>query len=199
MDAVEYYQDYIAHFGTKGQEWGKRHFQSYETAPTRSGMVGQELGEAAKQRSRKEEKQEADAEKYRQKEIKYAEKKYDKQLKKIDRKIESNRYQRNTRLYERSLDRLTNKRNKVSKEREDAINAVKNMTLKDVRAEKKKVTRDTLITLGLQAGIAGALTAGTGALYIPNPAFAAATYGINKNMERTRRLRRYQESQRRES
>lgn len=54
MDAVEYYQDYIAHFGTKGQTWGLRRHQSYGTAPTRSGMVGQEVGDAAKQRSRLE-------------------------------------------------------------------------------------------------------------------------------------------------
>lgn len=54
MDAVEYYQDYIAHFGTKGQTWGLRRYQSYETAPTRSGMVGQEVGEASKQSARLE-------------------------------------------------------------------------------------------------------------------------------------------------
>lgn len=34
MDAVEYYQDYIAHFGIPGQKKGIRNFQSYETAPT---------------------------------------------------------------------------------------------------------------------------------------------------------------------
>lgn len=63
MNAVEYYQDYIAHFGIKGQTKGLRRYQSYETAPTRSGMVGQEVGEAAKQRSRKE----RDADEYKEK------------------------------------------------------------------------------------------------------------------------------------
>lgn len=41
-------QHYLAHFGIKGQSWYTRHFQSYETAPTRSGKVGQEVGLAAK-------------------------------------------------------------------------------------------------------------------------------------------------------
>lgn len=79
MDAVEYYQNYIAHFGTKGQTWGLRRFQSYETAPTRSGMVGQEVGQAAKQAQRltKEEKQEVKAEKYRIKQYEQINKHYD--------------------------------------------------------------------------------------------------------------------------
>jgi len=46
------YTDYLAHFGTKGQKWGLRKQQSYQVAPTRSGMVGQEVGEAAKQTAR---------------------------------------------------------------------------------------------------------------------------------------------------
>lgn len=44
--------DYIAHFGVPGQQWFKRHFQSYKTAPTRSGKVGEEIGLAAKQAER---------------------------------------------------------------------------------------------------------------------------------------------------
>lgn len=44
--------NYLAHFGTKGQKHGLRRHQSYETAPTRSGMVGQEVGEAARQSER---------------------------------------------------------------------------------------------------------------------------------------------------
>lgn len=43
---------YLAHFGTKGQKHGLRRHQSYETAPTRSGMVGVEVGEAARQSDR---------------------------------------------------------------------------------------------------------------------------------------------------
>ncbi len=43
---------YIIHWKTKGAKDGVRRFQSYAVAPTRSGMVGQEIGEAAKQRQR---------------------------------------------------------------------------------------------------------------------------------------------------
>lgn len=47
-------RNYLAHTGVKGQKHGVRNYQSYETAPTRSGMVGEERGEAAKQRERLE-------------------------------------------------------------------------------------------------------------------------------------------------
>ena len=50
--------NYLAHFGRKGQQHGLRRYQSYETAPTRSGMVGQEVGEAAKQADRLERRDE---------------------------------------------------------------------------------------------------------------------------------------------
>lgn len=52
------YTAYLAHFGTKGQRWGLRKQQSYQVAPTRSGMIGQEVGEAAKQAARLIDKQE---------------------------------------------------------------------------------------------------------------------------------------------
>ena len=45
------YTAYLAHYGVKGQKKGLRRFQSYDVAPTRSGIVGQEVGEAAKQSS----------------------------------------------------------------------------------------------------------------------------------------------------
>lgn len=44
--------NYLAHYKHKGSKNGIRRHQSYLVAPTRSGMVGQELGEAAKQRDR---------------------------------------------------------------------------------------------------------------------------------------------------
>lgn len=43
---------YLAHSGRSGQKWGMRNYQSYSVAPTRSGMVGEERGEAAEQRAR---------------------------------------------------------------------------------------------------------------------------------------------------
>lgn len=44
--------NYLAHFRIRGSKNGLRRFQSYAVAPTRSGMVGQEVGEAAAQRAR---------------------------------------------------------------------------------------------------------------------------------------------------
>lgn len=38
----------VLHFGRKGQTWYVRNYQSYEVAPTRSGKVGVEYGDAAK-------------------------------------------------------------------------------------------------------------------------------------------------------
>lgn len=51
-DYLEIRQAYLAHYKTKGAKNGIRRFQSYEVAPNPSGFVGQEVGEAAKQRSR---------------------------------------------------------------------------------------------------------------------------------------------------
>ena len=42
MDYLEFRQNFLAHYGTKGQKWGHRYHQTYATAPTRSGMVGVE-------------------------------------------------------------------------------------------------------------------------------------------------------------
>lgn len=44
--------NYLEHWGILGQKKGRRRFQSYAVAPTRSGMVGEEVGEAAQQRIR---------------------------------------------------------------------------------------------------------------------------------------------------
>lgn len=51
-DYLEIKSEFIQHYGTKGQKKGIRRFQSYEVAPTQSGMVGQEVGEAAAQSRR---------------------------------------------------------------------------------------------------------------------------------------------------
>lgn len=56
--------EYIAHFGVPGQKWWQRHFQSYKTAPTRSGKVGEEIGLAAKQAERLGEDENYDRQKY---------------------------------------------------------------------------------------------------------------------------------------
>lgn len=49
---IEENGNYLAHYKHKGSKNGIRRHQSYMVAPTRSGMVGQELGDAAKQRER---------------------------------------------------------------------------------------------------------------------------------------------------
>lgn len=49
---IEENGNYLAHYKHKGSKNGIRRYQSYMVAPTRSGMVGQELGDAAKQRER---------------------------------------------------------------------------------------------------------------------------------------------------
>lgn len=43
---------YLEHFGVPGQKWYHRFFQSYKTAPTRSGKVGEEHGLASAQAER---------------------------------------------------------------------------------------------------------------------------------------------------
>ena len=50
--------NYLAHYKHKGSKNGIRRHQSYMVAPTRSGMVGQEIGEAARQRERVESEKE---------------------------------------------------------------------------------------------------------------------------------------------
>lgn len=198
MNAVEYYQNYIAHFGTKGQQWGKRHFQSYETAPTRSGMVGEELGEAAKQSERKlskEEKQEAKAEQWRQKEIAKVKKTFDEenQYRDYDWLKKWNEYgdeikahghsKKSVDLMQKALDSSI-KQSHARSRREAAIQSIKNMSIKDIKKERAQRAADVL----LSSGLAGAVTA-LGALS-GNPAGitvgaiagsnAAAIYGANR-------------------
>lgn len=49
---------YLEHFGVPGQKWYHRFFQSYKTAPTRSGKVGEEHGLASAQAERVGEEEE---------------------------------------------------------------------------------------------------------------------------------------------
>ena len=59
------YTSYLVHYKTKGAKKGVRRYQSYEVAPNPSGYVGQEVGEAAKQRARMS-PEEISAEKHRE-------------------------------------------------------------------------------------------------------------------------------------
>lgn len=199
MDAVEYYQDYIAHFGTKGQSWGLRRYQSYETAPTRSGMVGQEVGEAAKQSERltKEEKQEAKAEKWRQKEIKKVDKIYeqDEKYAEANASLAGVEWLRNP-----TQANLTKAQNAAkihqyaSIMRQDAVQSVKNMSIKDIKKEKMNRAKDVLTSIGfggLMVGagaatsainpVTGALTSAIGLAYVPSNIY------VNRDMRRRKR------------
>lgn len=197
MDAVEYYQNYIAHFGTKGQTWGLRRYQSYDTAPTRSGMVGQEVGEAAKQRSKKEERAEAKAERYRTKQYKQINEHYDREnaslQKIIDKATErSKKYgekaahyagpahyneKKGTKFIKKSAteavwadrNKAVQKANEILRKKE--LDYVKNMTIKDIKKEKRDVALTELAIIGLDtAAVFGmsALGAPMAMVYVPN-------------------------------
>lgn len=51
-DDLESLGPYLEHYGKPGQKWYHRFFQSYKTAPTRSGKVGEEHGLASAQAER---------------------------------------------------------------------------------------------------------------------------------------------------
>ena len=51
-DGLERLGPYLEHYGKPGQKWYHRFFQSYKTAPTRSGKVGEEHGLASAQAER---------------------------------------------------------------------------------------------------------------------------------------------------
>ena len=206
MDAVEYYQNYIAHFGTKGQTWGLRRYQSYETAPTRSGMVGQEVGDASKQRSKKEERAEAKAEKYRTKQYDEINKHYDLKnaglQKVIDKASErSKKYgekaahylgpahfneKKGMKLIKKSAteairvdkNKSLQKVNEVLRKKE--LDYVKNMTIKDIKKEKRDMALSVIATAAANtAGVFIVAAAGAPMYTIMVPSY--------DNMKRRRR------------
>lgn len=196
MDAALYYSNYLEHFGTKGQEWGKRHYQSYDTAPTRSGMVGTELGEAAKQRSRKEERQDEITEKWRNKltaendkyfnsQIKAHTNQYNKLKTKADKSTNANRIEKLERkagFEEASVYNLE----KIHKY---ANQATMKMSYKDIKKEKLNRAVDVLAEMG---GVA----AGFGMAAMGAPV-AIYTFGVGRARRRNRMFNRgYSEAKR---
>lgn len=187
MDAVEYYQEYIAHFGIPGQKKGIRNFQSYETAPTRSGMVGEERGEAAKQSERltKEEKQEAKADKWRQRQAEKINRFYDSENIEAKRDIEI------AKAAGRDHDVMLNteilKNNDVYRKKE--LDYVKNMTLKDIRKEKTAVALTELAIIGLDVGAVFGTAAFT---HIP---LAPIVIPDRENIKRVRRRNKIREQE----
>lgn len=189
MNAVEYYQDYIAHYGTKGQEWGKRHYQSYETAPTRSGMVGTELGEAAKQRSRKEERQDEITEKWRNKLTSENDKYFNSQIKaqtnaanRLRAKAEKTTNARKIENYERQAGSHEASIRNLEKIHKYANEATMKMSYKDVKKEKLNRAGDVLAEMG---GVAAGFA--MGAMGAP---IAIYTFGMGRQRRRNRMINR---------
>lgn len=146
-------RNYLAHTGVKGQKHGVRNYQSYETAPTRSGMVGEERGEAAKQRERKrlskEEKKEAKLEKFRNKLYKEADRAYTKNIARQTKKI---KYE-GDKHYAKA---------KSWQEEKDAIDdSIKKMSINDLKVERRARRGEALLSasLGFTFGIPGAAVA----------------------------------------
>lgn len=219
MDAVEYYQNCIAHFGTKGQTWGLRRHQSYETAPTRSGMVGQEVGEASKQRSKKEEKAEAKAEKYRIKQYEQINRHYDIEnaglQKVIDKASErSKKYgekaahylgpnhfneKKGAKFIKKSAaeaahvdkNKSLQKVNEILRKKE--LNYVKNMSIKDIKKEKRDMALSVIATAA--ANTAGVfIVAATGA---PMYTITVPSYDNMKRKRRYDHMKKQEEAARR--
>lgn len=155
---------YLAHFGVTGQKKGIRRHQSYTTAPTRSGMVGQEIGEAAAQATRLSKKEER-LEKLRSKLQKESDKKYDREAKELDKWVQSK--QKKLDKYIKNHPNGPKNPNKQAQERQAKIDSthltaslrinimraassrgIANMSYKDLSREKLQRGVDVLAELG---------------------------------------------------
>ncbi len=134
-------ENYISHTGVKGQKHGVRNYQSYETAPTRSGMVGEERGEAAKQRER--------LEKFRNKLYKEADRAYTKHIARQTKKIE----------YEG--DKHYAKAKSWQEEKDAIDDSIKKMSINDLKIERRARRGEALLSasLGFAFGLPGAAIA----------------------------------------
>lgn len=162
----------ISHTGVKGMKWYERYHQSYKTAPTRSGKMGSEHGEAAKQASRLA-KQEEKAEKWRQREIKALDKRYAKYEKnaEIEAALAGANWLQNPndKTFKRAV-RATQTHNIATLMRKRAVQSVKRMSLSDIKKEQLARGKDILESIGL-----GSLLVGAGIVVAPtNPGLAAA-------------------------
>lgn len=129
----------LAHFGITGQKKGLRRFQSYQTAPTRSGMVGQEVGEAAEQAQRYGERDEKEAKRQANAEKRLAKRK--KRWAKSYKRLERHADEFSNRELQYALDHLRIK-NTIRQERLSALNNATfngSKTLKNVADASKSV------------------------------------------------------------
>ena len=164
--------DYIAHFGVTGQKKGLRRFQSYETAPTRSGMVGEEVGEAAKQAARLAKQEEKDN-KIKSKWEKQSDKYYSSKETALSNKVSKLRAKASKSTNERKIEKLNSaadynekaKRN-IEKIHKYANESIRNMSHADIKKEKVQRGVDVLADIGgIAAGFAMAAVGMPVAIY----------------------------------
>lgn len=146
--------EYIAHFGVTGQKKGLRRFQSYETAPTRSGMVGEEVGEAAKQAARLAKQEEKDN-KYKDRLIKESDKYYSRaeswheaRSSKFRKKASKTENEKRIAKFTNKAEAAEKKLRNVEKLHKYANESIRNMTHEEIKKEKVQRGIDTLSDIG---------------------------------------------------
>jgi hypothetical protein len=146
--------EYIAHFGIPGQKKGIRNFQSYETAPTRSGMVGEERGLAAKQAARLAKQEEKDN-KYKDRLIKESDKYYSRAETGYEARSSKFRKKASKTENEKRIAKFTNKAEAAEKKLRNveklhkyANESIRNMTHEEIKKEKVQRGIDTLGDIG---------------------------------------------------
>lgn len=181
-------KEYIAHFGIPGQKKGIRNFQSYDTAPTRSGMVGEERGLAAKQAARLAKQEEKDqktrekwikeSDKYYSKEEAYRAKRADKFATKFAKSMNNQR--RAEKYLKKTFNETVSKKN-IEKIHKYANEHILSMTHDEIKKEKRQRGIDLLLDVG---GVA----AGFAMRYAGLPV-AVYTFGAGRQRQKNRRTK----------
>jgi len=179
--------EYIAHFGIPGQKKGIRNFQSYETAPTRSGMVGEERGLAAKQAARLA-KQEAKDQKTREQWVKESDKYYSreenahaKRADKFLKKATDTNNEKKAIKYSKQWYNETASKKNIEKIHKYANERILNMTHDEIKKEKRQRGIDILADIGgVAAGFAMAAAGAPIAIY---------TFGAGRARQKNRRTK----------
>ena len=180
-------KEYIAHFGIPGQKKGIRNFQSYDTAPTRSGMVGEERGLAAKQAARLA-KQERNDQAIRERWVKESDKYYskeeaahDKRADKFLKKATDTTNEKKALKYAKKwYDETASKRN-IEKIHKYANEHILSMTHDEIKKEKRQRGVDVLMDIGgVAAGFAMTAAGAPVAVY---------TFGAGRARQKNRRTK----------
>ena len=158
-------------------KWYERYHQSYKTAPTRSGKMGSEHGEAAKQAARLE-SDEKRAERYKKHAIR-ASRRYSKREAKAYKRMYADALQKADPISakKKSPFALVNTKNKNSMKQamkaaaiiqamntrarmgDKEIEYIKSMSISDISKERKEAALRSLATIGAAAGTAGLVNA----------------------------------------